>query len=84
MMNMFSGCSSLKELNLENFKTNNLKYMSCMFLGCKSLKELNINNFRTRGVTHRYNVFEGCSTKMKIKIFNKIKTKKDQTLWDYY
>ena len=55
-----------------------------MFIGCKSLKELNINNFRTRGVTHRYNVFEGCSSKMKIKIFNKFKNKKDITIWDYY
>ena len=31
---MFSGCSSLKELNLNNFKANNIQNMSSMFSGC--------------------------------------------------
>ena len=31
---MFEGCSSLKELNLENFDTNNVIDMSDMFNGC--------------------------------------------------
>ena len=31
---MFSGCSSLKELNLNNFNTNNETDMSFMFRGC--------------------------------------------------
>ena len=31
---MFFGCSSLKELNLNNFNTNNVTNMSCMFIGC--------------------------------------------------
>ena len=31
---MFDGCSSLKELNLSNFNTNNVTYMDCMFDGC--------------------------------------------------
>ena len=44
---MFSGCSSLKELNLNHFNTNNVINMSCMFSGCSSLKELNLNNFKT-------------------------------------
>ena len=33
---MFSGCSSLKELNLNNFNTNNVTNMSCMFNGCSN------------------------------------------------
>ena len=44
---MFDGCSSLKELNLNNFNTNNVTNMSYMFYGCSSLKELNLNNFNT-------------------------------------
>ena len=44
---MFRGCSSLKELNLNNFNTNNVTDMSYMFYGCSSLKELNLNNFNT-------------------------------------
>ena len=31
---MFSFCSSLTELNLSNFKTNNVSNMSSMFEGC--------------------------------------------------
>ena len=31
---MFYGCSSLKELNLSNFNTNNVIYMNSMFNGC--------------------------------------------------
>ena len=31
---MFYGCSSLKELNLNNFNTNNVSDMECMFYGC--------------------------------------------------
>ena len=34
MSRMFSGCSSLKELNLPNFNTDNVKDMSKMFYGC--------------------------------------------------
>ena len=31
---MVYGCSSLKELNLSNFNTNNVNYMGYMFNGC--------------------------------------------------
>ena len=34
MTGMFYGCSSLKELNLSNFNTNNVTYMRYMFSGC--------------------------------------------------
>ena len=33
---MFSGCSSLKELNLSNFNTNNVINMGLMFDGCSN------------------------------------------------
>ena len=33
---MFSGCSSLKELNLTNFNTNNVTNMDSMFSGCSN------------------------------------------------
>ena len=42
MSGMFDGCSSLKELNLINFNTNNVTVMSGMFSGCSALKKLNI------------------------------------------
>ena len=46
MRYMFNGCSSLKELNLSNFNTNNVTNMRGMFFGCsvqiKKKLELNI------------------------------------------
>ena len=54
---MFSGCSSLKELNLSNFNTNNVTNMRDMFNGCSSLKELNLYNFNNNNITN----MEGCS-----------------------
>ena len=40
MSRMFFGCSSLKEINLSNFNTDNVNDMSCMFYECSSLKKL--------------------------------------------
>ena len=34
MDGMFSGCSALKELNLDNFNTNNVTSMVDMFFEC--------------------------------------------------
>ena len=51
---MFNECSSLKELNLNNFNTNNVINMIDLFMGCSSLKELNLNNFITNRVTDMY------------------------------
>ena len=41
---MFSGCSSLKELNLNNFNTNNVTNMRYMFSGCLNEFQLKIKN----------------------------------------
>ena len=38
MSYMFSRCSSLKELNLDNFNTNNVTNMRSMFSRCLKLK----------------------------------------------
>ena len=67
---MFYGCSSLKELNLKNFNTNNVRSMSNMFSECSSLKELNLDNFGTNNVINIKNMFSGCSDELikKIKI----------------
>ena len=59
MSYMFFECSSLKELNLNNFDTNNVISMDYMFSLCSSLKELNLNNFNTNNVTNMFNIFYG-------------------------
>ena len=39
MREMFSGCSSLKDLNISNFITDNVTNMSSMFSRCASLND---------------------------------------------
>ena len=41
---MFSGCSSLKKLNLSSFNVNNKIDMSDIFFNCPLLKDLNLIN----------------------------------------
>jgi surface protein len=44
---MFSGCSSLTELNLDNFNTQSVTSINGMFLNCSSLTYLNLYSFNT-------------------------------------
>ena len=44
MSHMFSECSSLKELNLSNFNTNNVTDMSYMFAQCSDELKLKIRS----------------------------------------
>ena len=57
---IFYECSSLTNINLSNFNTNNVNNMSCMFLGCSSLKDINISKFNTNNVTNMSCMFFGC------------------------
>ena len=75
-------CSSLKELNLNNFNTNNVIHMIFMFHGCSSLKELNLNNFNTNNVTHMRSMFSKCSDELKLKIKSKFKIFKEEAFED--
>ena len=79
---MFSGCSSLKELNLNNFNTNNVTNMRYMFSGCSSLKELNLNNFNTNNVTKMSRMFSKCSYELKLKIKSQFKNFKEEAFWN--
>ena len=54
---IFNGCSSLKELNLSNFNTNNLISIKEMFFDCTSLKRLNLHYFNTKNIPDTFNIF---------------------------
>ena len=85
MSDMFSGCSSLKELNLSNFNTNNVNNMHCMFSGCSncsSLKELNLSNFNTNNVTDMGSMFSRCSEQLKLKIKSQYKNFQEMAFED--
>ena len=73
MICMFEGCSSLKQINLSNFNTNNVTDMSYMFNGCSSLKQINLSNFNTNNVTNMYRMFDGCEKLTKNNIITKDK-----------
>ena len=44
MNGMFFGCSSLKELNLNNFNINNVKYKKKMFYRCSNELKLEMKS----------------------------------------
>ena len=50
MSYMFSGCSSLKSLNLSSFNTNNVKDMECLFVRCSSLQLLDLSLFNESNI----------------------------------
>ena len=70
----------IKELNLNNFNTNNVTNMRGMFDGCSSLKELNLNNFNTNNVTDMRCMFGGCLDELKLKIKSQFKNFKKKPL----
>jgi surface protein len=58
---MFSGCSSLENLDVTGFKTDNVIMMSEMFKDCSSLTTLDLSNFKTENVGYMDFMFYGCS-----------------------
>lgn len=59
---MFSGCSSLINLDLSSFDTSNVGYMSRMFDGCLRLETLNLSSFNARSVVDMDSMFKGCQS----------------------
>ena len=57
---MFFRCSSLSNLNLSNFNTQNVTDMNGLFSGCSSLLNLDLSNFNTQNVTNMSNMFDDC------------------------
>ena len=53
---MFYNCS-IEELNLSNFKSNNVKDMSKMFAECHQLKKIIFSNFKTNNVINMSEMF---------------------------
>ena len=62
MKDLLYGCTSLKELDLSNFNTENVTDMSYMFYNCSSLKKLNISNFNINKVKVINYMFYECSS----------------------
>ena len=85
MTEMFSGCSSLKSIDLSRFNTFNVTSTFNMFMSCSALTNLNLSGFNTSKVTDMYNMFYGCSSLTSIDIsgFNTSNAKKiGGMFWD--
>ena len=62
MADMFTGCSSLKTLNLSNWDISNVSKLGGMFYGCSSLTTVgDISNWNTSKATVMQSIFNGCS-----------------------
>ena len=57
---MFYNCSSLTNLDLSNFNTQNVKNMNTMFYNCSSLTNLDLSNFNTQNVKNMSYMFFNC------------------------
>ena len=62
MNSMFSGCNSLKSLDLSGWDTSKVTSMMSMFNGCNSLTSLTLSNFNTSNVTNMGSMFFNCSS----------------------
>ena len=82
MAYIFEGCSSLKQLNLSNFNTNNVTNMNCMFHKCSSLTDLNISNFNTDNVTDMRDMLYRCTEQFKMKNKDQYKNIKEEAFYN--
>lgn len=80
MYAMFSGCTSLKELDLSMFNTASVTNMRSMFTNCSSLEELDLTSFDTRNVTTMYDMFRGCGSLKNLNLTS-FNTKKVETMY---
>ena len=58
---LFYNCSQLTDLDLSNFKTQNVKRMKCLFSTCRQLKKINLKNINTNEVTDMKDMFSNCN-----------------------
>ena len=56
---MFSGCSSLRSIDLSSFNNTNVNNMRCMFFECSSLKSIDLSSFNTTYVNNMRCMFHG-------------------------
>ena len=58
---MFKNCSSLLNININNFNTENLKEINYMFYGCSSLKSLDLSSFNIENQIKMEYIFYHCN-----------------------
>ena len=77
-------CSSLKTLNINNFKTSNVADMSTMFGGCSSLESLDVSSFDTSKVKKMHSMFESCKNLKNVKGVENFNTSNVENMCDMF
>lgn len=67
---LFTGCSALKVLKIDNFDTSKMNNMRQMFQSCTSLISLNVSSFNTSNVTDMMYMFRGCKALTELNLAN--------------
>ena len=67
---MFISKNKLTTIDLSNFDTSGVKYMSHMFHGCSGLTSLDVSNFDTSSVTNMSWMFSSCSSLTSLDVTN--------------
>ena len=62
MSNMFSSCSSLKNIDLSVLNTSNVRNMEYMFFDCSSLKSIDLSALNTSNVRNMGYMFWACDS----------------------
>ena len=79
---MFCGCSSLTNIDLSNFVTQNVTNLESMFDRCSFLRNINLSNFNTQNVINMRGMFYGCpSLKKQNVITNDEKILQEISIW---
>ena len=67
---MFSGLENIKQIDLSEFDTSNVKHMSYMFKGCTNLENINFGNIDTSKVIDMNYIFGNCYNLTSIDLSN--------------
>ena len=81
--NIFCKCSSLTNINLSNFNTQNVTNMCWMFYECSSLTNIDLSKLNTQNVMDMSSMFFGCSSLTNIDLSN-FNTQNVKDMYKYY
>jgi surface protein len=82
MVSMFSGCSSLSSVDVSEWDTTNVMYMTGVFSGCSSLTSLDISNWDTTNGAMRWELFTNCTNLSELTCSKTFKMDTNQKLRD--
>ena len=81
---MFCACSSLIEVDVSNWKTDNVTTMDGMFCGCRNIKTLDVSNWNTENVMDMASMFEECSSLTNLDVSGWKTEKVENMSWMFY